>query len=109
MFPKTAAKIAFQQFRTPRMRAKHKTSDKALEAAKIEEILVGSNILDSEVCGMLCVTGLFPFTADRGGAYVLTEGPVFGSSSTRQEERRFGYWHQNGLVQQELDVHFLRA
>ena len=45
LFPKTAAKIAFQQFRTPRLRAKHKTSDKALEAAKIEEILVGSNIL----------------------------------------------------------------
>ena len=44
-FPKTAAKIAFHQFRMPRIRAKHKTSDKALEAAKINEILVGSNIL----------------------------------------------------------------
>ena len=45
LFPKTAAKIAFRQFRTPRLRAKHKSSDKALEAAKINEILVGSNIL----------------------------------------------------------------
>jgi len=45
IFPRLTAKIAFRLFRTPRMKAKHRVSDKILEAAKINEILVGANII----------------------------------------------------------------
>lgn len=45
IFPRLTAKIAFRIFRTPRTKAKHRVSDKTLEAAKINEILVGSNII----------------------------------------------------------------
>ena len=45
LLPNLTAKIAFRIFRTPRSKAKHRVSDKVLEAAKISEILVGANIL----------------------------------------------------------------
>ena len=45
LFPKLTSKIAFRLFRTPRKRAKHSKSDKILEAARIEEIIVGTNTL----------------------------------------------------------------
>jgi len=44
-FPKQAAKIAYRLFSTPRFRARHKTSDKLLESARIFEFLYGKHVL----------------------------------------------------------------
>lgn len=51
IFPKTTANIAFQQFRTPRFRAKHKIKDNALKTAKIKTLQVGANLLKTYTWG----------------------------------------------------------
>lgn len=45
VFPKPFARVAFRFFTTPRRRAKHKTSDSILEAARVSEMLVGKNMI----------------------------------------------------------------
>ncbi len=45
IFPKRAAKIAYNIFSTPRTRAKHRVSDEILESARIFEVLYGKQML----------------------------------------------------------------
>lgn len=45
IFPRTAAKIAFHLFTTPRQRAVHKRTDDVIESARLFEVLYGTIIL----------------------------------------------------------------
>ena len=45
IFPSKAAQIAYNLFTTPRIRARHKKSDKVLESARIFEFMYAKHIL----------------------------------------------------------------
>lgn len=95
IFPKKAAKIAFQLFSTPRMRAKHKTSDPILESARMFEFLYGKQILKGYEWGrgeqtILLVHGwesrgtalrtFVPALLGCGFRVVAIDGPAHGNS-----------------------------
>lgn len=95
IFPKKAAKIAFQLFSTPRMRAKHKTSDPILESARMFEFLYGKQILKGYEWGrgertILLVHGwesrgtalrtFVPALLAQGFRVVAMDGPAHGNS-----------------------------
>lgn len=96
LFPKKAAKIAFELFSTPRMRAKHKTSDPILESARVFEFLYGKQILKGYEWGrgaqtVLLVHGwesrgtalrtFVPALVAQGFRVVAFDGPAHGDSA----------------------------
>ena len=99
LFPKLTAKIALRLFLTPRSKAKHRFSDKTLEAATISEILVGANILKIYEWGtgdnnVLFVHGwesrgtagrsLVKALTDKGFKVIAFDGPAHGNSTGKR-------------------------
>lgn len=95
LFPKKAAKIAFELFSTPRIRAKHKVSDPILESARLFEFLYGKQILKGYEWGsgeklVLLVHGwesrgtalrtFVPALVQEGYRVVAFDGPAHGNS-----------------------------
>lgn len=95
LFPKKAAKIAFELFSTPRIRAKHKTSDPILESARLFEFMYGKQILKGYEWGrgertILLVHGwesrgtalrtFVPALLNQGFRVVAFDGPAHGNS-----------------------------
>ncbi|MFN7120380.1 MAG: alpha/beta hydrolase, partial [Saprospiraceae bacterium] len=95
LFPQQAAKIAFQLFSTPRIRAKHKTSDPILESARLFEFLYGKQILKGYEWGrgertILLIHGwesrgtalrtFVPALVAQGFRVVAIDGPAHGNS-----------------------------
>ncbi len=95
LFPTKAAKIAFELFSTPRMRAKHKTSDPILESARMFEFLYGKQILKGYEWGsgaqtILLVHGwesrgtamrtFVPTLVNMGYRVMAFDGPAHGNS-----------------------------
>jgi pimeloyl-ACP methyl ester carboxylesterase len=98
-FPKQAAKIAYRLFSTPRFRARHKTSDKLLESARIFEFLYGKHVLKGYEWGsgeqtILLVHGwesrgtalrtFVPNLVERGYRVVAFDGPAHGDSAGKR-------------------------
>lgn len=95
IFPKTAAKLAFNLFTTPRMRAVHRRTDAVIESARIFEILYGKVILKGYEWGtgertVLLVHGwesrgtalrsFVPGLVAAGYRVVAFDGPAHGNS-----------------------------
>lgn len=96
LFPTKAAKIAYNLFTTPRIRAKHKKSDEVLESAKIFEFIYGKHILKGYEWGegdrtVLLVHGwesrgtamrsFVPNLVSAGFRVVAFDGPAHGNSA----------------------------
>ncbi len=99
IFPKRAAKIAYRLFSTPRLRARHKTSDEILETARIFEFLYGQHVLKGYEWGsgeqsILLVHGwesrgtalraFVPTLVAQGYRVVAFDGPAHGDSAGKQ-------------------------
>ncbi|MBI5915751.1 MAG: alpha/beta hydrolase [Bacteroidetes bacterium] len=99
IFPKTAAKLAFRIFTTPRLRAVHKKTDDLIERARIFEILYGKTILKGYEWGrgertVLLVHGwesrgtamrsFVPGLVQAGFRVVAFDGPAHGNSGGKQ-------------------------
>lgn len=95
LFPQRAAKIAFELFSTPRIRAKHKNSDPILESARMFEFLYGKQILKGYEWGsgtqtILLVHGwesrgtalrtFVPALVKHGYRVMAFDGPAHGNS-----------------------------
>jgi pimeloyl-ACP methyl ester carboxylesterase len=95
LFPQRAAKIAFELFSTPRIRARHKTSDPILESARMFEFMYGKQILKGYEWGngvqtILLVHGwesrgtalrtFVPALVECGYRVVAFDGPAHGNS-----------------------------
>ncbi len=99
IFPKTAARIAFDIFTTPRTRAVHKRTDSIIEAARLFEVLYGKIILKGYEWGagertVLLVHGwesrgtalrsFVPGLLAAGYRVVAFDGPAHGNSGGKQ-------------------------
>ncbi len=99
LFPKPAARLAFRFFSTPRVRARHKTSDALLESARIFEFLYGRRLLKGYEWGhgdktVLLVHGwesrgtalrsFVPALLARGYRVVAFDGPAHGNSGGKR-------------------------
>ena len=95
IFPKTAAKLAFQIFTMPRIRAVHKRTDEVIESARLFEVLYGKIILKGYEWGrgdrtVLLVHGwesrgtalrsFVPGLVAAGFRVVAFDGPAHGNS-----------------------------
>ena len=103
VFPKLFAKIAYQFFRTPQRRAKHKVSSPLLEQAQISDLLMGSYMLKIYEWGsgdktILLVHGwesrgtalrhFVPALLEKGYRVVAFDGPAHGDSSGKRVDVR---------------------
>ncbi|MEL7020886.1 MAG: alpha/beta hydrolase [Bacteroidota bacterium] len=101
LFPKRAADFLFDQFRTPRIRARHKRSDELLEQAQIFEVLYGSRILKGYEWGtgertVLLIHGwesrgtalrsFVPGLLANGFRVVAMDAPAHGDSEGKQTD-----------------------
>lgn len=99
VFPSKAAKIAYNLFTTPRIRAKHKKSDQILESAKLFEFIYGKHILKGYEWGngdkiILLVHGwesrgtamrsFVPNLVAAGFKVVTFDGPAHGNSAGKR-------------------------
>lgn len=99
LFPKAAAKAAYRLFSTPRIRARHKTSDALLESARLFEVLYGKTILKGYEWGqgektVLLVHGwesrgtamrsFVPELVKRGYRVLAFDGPAHGDSGGKR-------------------------
>lgn len=99
IFPKTAAKLAFQIFTTPRLRAVHKRTDEVIESARLFEVLYGKIILKGYEWGrgdrtVLLVHGwesrgtalrsFVPGLVAAGFRVVAFDGPAHGNSGGKR-------------------------
>lgn len=95
LFPGTAARVAYQLFSTPRVRAKHSVSDHLLESARLFEFLYGRQVLKGYEWGkgeqvVLLVHGwesrgtalrsFVPALVEKGYRVVAFDGPAHGNS-----------------------------
>ncbi len=95
LFPDTAARVAYQLFSTPRVRAKHSVSDHLLESARLFEFLYGRQVLKGYEWGkgeqvVLLVHGwesrgtalrsFVPALVEKGYRVVAFDGPAHGNS-----------------------------
>lgn len=83
LFPQKAAKIAFELFSTPRIRAKHKTSDPILESARMFEFLYGKQILKGYEWGKGAQTILLVHGWESRGTALRTFVPALVSAGYR--------------------------
>ena len=96
LFPKSASKIAYKLFTTPRSKAFHKSSDPILESAKLFEVLYGKRILKAYEWGtglktVLLVHGwesrgtalrsFVPSLVNSGYRVIAFDGPAHGDSA----------------------------
>lgn len=110
LFPAQAAQIAYQLFSTPRIRARHKTSDEILESARIFEFMYGKQLLKGYEWGrgertILLVHGwesrgtalrtFAPALVRQGFRVVAFDGPAHGNSGGK----RTNLIHFAGAVQ----------
>jgi pimeloyl-ACP methyl ester carboxylesterase len=99
LFPLTAARIAYQLFSTPRVRAKHSISDDLLESARLFEFLYGRQVLKGYEWGkgeqvVLLVHGwesrgtalrsFVPSLVEKGYRVVAFDGPAHGNSDGKR-------------------------
>ncbi len=99
LFPRQAAQVAYRLFSTPRIRARHKTSDYLLESARVFEFLYGKMLLKGYEWGqgeksVLLVHGwesrgtalrtFVPPLLARGYRVVAFDGPAHGDSGGRR-------------------------
>ncbi len=99
IFPKIAAKLAFQIFTTPRIRAVHKRTDDIIESARLFEVLYSKIILKGYEWGrgertILLVHGwesrgtalrsFVPGLVQAGFRVVTFDGPAHGNSGGKQ-------------------------
>ncbi len=99
LFPRYAAQMAYQLFSTPRIRARHKTSDEILESARVFEFLYGKQLLKGYEWGrgeqaILLVHGwesrgtalrtFVPALVKRGYRVVAFDGPAHGNSGGKR-------------------------
>jgi len=99
LFPKKAGRIAYRLFSTPRVRAKHRTSDEILESARIFEFMYGKQLLKGYEWGyggrtVLLVHGwesrgtalrhFVPDLLERGFRVVAFDGPAHGNSDGKR-------------------------
>lgn len=99
LFPNYAGKLAYQLFTTPQNRARHKTSDRILEQAKMFEFLYGGKVLKGYEWGSgdktcLLVHGwesrgtalrsFVPSLVENGYRVVAFDGPAHGNSDGTQ-------------------------
>lgn len=109
LFPGTAARIAYQLFSTPRVRAKHSISDDLLESARLFEFLYGRQVLKGYEWGkgeqvVLLVHGwesrgtalrsFVPSLVEKGYRVVAFDGPAHGNS----DGKRTNIMHFAGAV-----------
>ena len=103
IFPKLFAKMAYQVFRTPQRRAKHKVSSPLLEQAEISDMLVGGDMLKVYKWGnsnktILLVHGwesrgtalryFVPALLEKGYQVVAFDGPAHGDSGGKRVDVR---------------------
>lgn len=101
LFPKLATKTAYKLFTTPRMRARHKVSDKILEQARVFDFLYGSHLLKGYEWGsgdrtILLVHGwesrgtalrsFVPKLVEQGFKVVAFDGPAHGNSGGKRTD-----------------------
>jgi pimeloyl-ACP methyl ester carboxylesterase len=99
LFPKQAGKLAYRLFSTPRVRAKHRTSDDLLESARIFDFMYGKQMLKGYEWGyggrtILLVHGwesrgtalryFVPQLLDQGFRVVAFDGPAHGNSDGKR-------------------------
>lgn len=99
LFPKPMAKLAYRFFSTPRIRARHKTSDDLLESARLFEFMYGKQLLKGYEwgCGgrtVLLVHGwesrgtalrtFVPPLLEKGYRVVAFDGPAHGNSDGKR-------------------------
>jgi pimeloyl-ACP methyl ester carboxylesterase len=99
VFPKLAGRVAYYFFSTPRLRAKHRTSDELLERARIFEFMYGKELLKGYEWGyggrtILLVHGwesrgtalrtFVPYLLDKGYRVVAFDGPAHGDSGGKR-------------------------
>ena len=109
VFPKLAGRMAYRLFSTPRLRAKHRTSDELLESARIFEFMYGKELLKGYEWGhggqtVLLVHGwesrgtalrtFVPYLLERGFRVVAFDGPAHGDSGGK----RTNLMHFGGAV-----------
>jgi len=99
VFPSAAARTAYNLFTTPRIRAKHKSSDQVLESARLFEFMYGKHILKGYEWGsgdriILLVHGwesrgtamrsFVPTLVSAGFKVVAFDGPAHGHSAGKR-------------------------
>lgn len=99
LFPKRAGKVAYRFFSTPRVRAKHRTSDEILESARIFEFMYGKQLLKGYEWGyggrtVILVHGwesrgtalrhFVPDLLEQGFRVVTFDGPAHGNSDGKR-------------------------
>ena len=114
LFPDRAARLVYQFFATPRVRAKHKVSDEILEKARLFEFLYGGKILKGYEWGngpqnILLVHGwesrgtalrsFVPKLVERGYKVIAFDGPAHGNSDGTQTN----LYHFGGAVKAILN------
>lgn len=120
LFPKKAAKIAFELFSTPRTRAKHKVSDPVLESARMFEFLYGKQILKGYEWGrgtqtILLVHGwesrgtalrtFVPTLVNMGYRVMAFDGPAHGNSDGKTTNLIHFAGAVRAAIRQAGDVH----
>ena len=120
IFPKSAAKVAYKIFSTPRTRAKHRISDEILESARIFEVLYGKQMLKGYEWGkgektILLVHGwesrgtamrsfVRSLTA-AGFRVVAMDGPAHGNSDGKSTDLSHFGGAVRAFINQIGDVH----
>lgn len=99
LFPKPMARLAYRFFSTPRVRARHKTSDELLESARLFEFMYGKQLLKGYEWGyggrtVLLVHGwesrgtalrtFVPPLLEKGYRVVAFDGPAHGNSDGKR-------------------------
>lgn len=99
IFPAASAKLAYKFFTTPRIRARHKKSDRILESARLFEFIYGKHILKGYEWGngertVLLVHGwesrgtamrsFVPQLVESGFKVVAFDGPAHGNSAGKR-------------------------
>jgi pimeloyl-ACP methyl ester carboxylesterase len=99
IFPKAMARLAYRFFSTPRIRARHKTSDALLESARVFEFMYGRQLLKGYEWGyggrtILLVHGwesrgtalrtFVPPLVEKGYRVVAFDGPAHGNSNGKR-------------------------
>lgn len=109
LFPKPMARLAYRFFSTPRVRARHQTSDSLLESARLFEFMYGKQLLKGYEWGyggrtVLLVHGwesrgtalrtFVPPLLEMGFRVVAFDGPAHGNS----DGKRTNLLHFGGAV-----------
>jgi pimeloyl-ACP methyl ester carboxylesterase len=120
LFPRKAAKVAYKLFSTPRVRARHRTSDELLESARVFEFMYGKQLLKGYEWGYGGRTALLvhgwesrgtalrhfvPDLLERGFRVVTFDGPAHGNSGGKRTNLMHFAGAVRAVIKQAGGVH----